>query len=148
MHNAVLRSAVKEVPLHYFGFTSWTKDLTAAAMGFGKHADAHWQLTFDSDYQCMPIVSGQANRTRPLLIDVSIVNTAAPPTSSDRGWKAPLRSGRGRVVELDALSSLLLLDDGAVEHFEVLHGQPRRYFLGGRPRGDYPRVAAEAEVRR
>ena len=72
-HNAVLRSAIKEVLLHYFGFTSWTEDLSALAVGFGKHADA--QLTFNSDYQCMSIVSGQTDRTRPLLIDISIVNT-------------------------------------------------------------------------
>ena len=75
-HNAVLRTAIKFILLNYFGFTSWTEDLTALAMGFGRHADA--QLTFGSDYHCMSVVSGHVDRTRPLLIDISIVNTGCP----------------------------------------------------------------------
>ena len=71
-HNAILLSALKRVFLDFFGFVSMTTDVAALAMGLGKHADAQVQT---DHYSFMAVLSGQKDRNRSLLIDLTIVNT-------------------------------------------------------------------------
>ena len=71
-HNAILLSALKRVFLDFFGFVSMTTDVAALAMGLGKHADAQVQTDHHS---FMAVLSGQKDRNRSLLIDLTIVNT-------------------------------------------------------------------------